>query len=173
MSGNREVYQVGNLFYACQPNDADIRCCPRDNMCVYNGCYDLGDKVDLDGDEYEERCVHGSEGKWVEGECDTDSDCPYCYQKCDVDGSETGTPNTCYDFRSDIAACEYYDYCECGYIPETADCNYDCSVCTGTKQLCPDCGASSDICNNDYCSNVEEALCYDITTRCHKIIPQC
>ena len=84
-------------------------------------------------------------------ECTTDNECPYCYQEC-KDGY-------CYDFRPDIAgSCKYYDYCENGFIP-------------GTSDPCPECGNPGinpgDICNNDYCFNVEEILCRDVTARCH------
>ena len=86
---------------------------------------------------------------------DPDAPCPYCYQRCS-DSCE------CCDFRYNDCGpgtpiqgtCRYYDYCENGLIP-------------GTSTPCPDCGAGTDICDNDYCSNVEENLCMDSQSLCH------
>ena len=121
--------KISSVYYACQPDDTDETCCPDDN-CVYNGnCYESGTLMDVDGDGFDEKCVAGSNGVWEEtGGCSVDSDCTHCYEKCDVDGLITGTPNTCYDFRPIIAGtCRYYDWCENGHEPgdPSVPCDYD------------------------------------------------
>ncbi|MCD6226554.1 MAG: hypothetical protein J7J93_02040 [Candidatus Aenigmarchaeota archaeon] len=79
--------------------------------------------------------------------CTSDDDCPNCYEKCDIDGSITGTPNICYDFRPLLTnTCRYYDYCENGYIP-------------GTTTPCSP--------FDDYCYNAQSELCNDSNYACH------
>ena len=57
--------------------------------------------------------------------CNTDEDCPYCWQNCDLDGSITGTPGRCYDFRPYMHGCLFYDYCQDGHDPDNP--NIPCS----------------------------------------------
>jgi hypothetical protein len=132
-------------YYACQPNDSDKACCEHDNMCVYNGvCYDEGTEVDVDSDGYKEKCVRGSNGKWIEIDCLSNSDCP-AYAYCDITGSKTGVKYTCYDFRKDTGGCLIFDNCAGQCIFDKTATNANCYV-EGDKEyqdyvknyVCPD-----------------------------------
>jgi hypothetical protein len=63
----------------------------------------------------------------------SDSDCPYCYQKCN------SLTNTCYDFRSQLTGtCRYYDYCtSSACATDPAYCyNVDAELCKDANWRC-------------------------------------
>ena len=125
---SRHCCETSYRYYSCQPNDNDQVCCPQDNMCVYNGiCYVESTKLDVDNDGYIEICVHGSNGKWIEADCSSDNDCP-AYAYCDISGSKTGVPYTCYDFRKDTSGCLIFDNCYGQCIFSKTDSNANCYV---------------------------------------------
>jgi len=53
----------------CTSDDTDWGCCGSTSRCAYDGtCYSNGDREDVDGDTYYEKCKVTSPGEWVDGE---------------------------------------------------------------------------------------------------------
>ncbi len=116
-------YRNGTTYYSCISNNTDVACCSADNSCVYNGnCYGQGTLMDVDYDGFDELCVVGSNGQWIETEpgsgtiCTSDDDCA-TYEYCDTTGQKTGIPFTCFDFRQEMTGCKYYDFCQDDHDP--------------------------------------------------------
>ena len=59
-SGTVDVTYNGTHFLSCQLSTTDVACCPKPNMCVFNGiCYDIGFIGDIDNDGIAEKCTMG------------------------------------------------------------------------------------------------------------------
>lgn len=107
-----------------------------------------GPTCGADGLEAGEDCDPGPPMDW--GTCE-------CWEKCGLPGwSEAGGDPAdeckCYDFRPLMVECDYYDNCP----------GAGCAPC-GDPGVNP-----GDLCENDDCWGVEEALCMDADVGCHE-----